>query len=87
MSNTSKLKQTDNKTKEIESALQELKKMQKYLDDPDEEVSFNNIRNILGHVVFSLVVLIEENNKVRDKINKVFEQNTTKINIDSHLYS
>jgi len=63
---------------EIEQAVDELKKMQKVLDDKEIEISHEDIRSILGHVTFCLIVLIEENTKVRKKLEKAYEKHIPK---------
>jgi len=63
---------------EIEQAVDELKKMQKVLDDKEIEVSPEDIRSILGHVTFCMIVLIEENTKVRKKLEKAYEKHIPK---------
>lgn len=54
----------------IRLALVELKNMQEVLDNKEKEVSIETIRSILGHVVFSITVLIEEFLQVRKKIDE-----------------
>ena len=63
---------------DTEKAINELKEMQKVLDDKENEMEIAEIRNILGHVVFSLVILIEENTKVRNKFEKTFTEHIGK---------
>ena len=63
---------------EIEQAVDELKKMQKVLDDKETEVVLEDIRSILGHVTFCMIVLIEENTKVRKKLDKAFTKHINK---------
>lgn len=59
---------------EIEQAVDELKKMQKVLDDKENEIELADIRSILGHVTFCMIVLIEENTKARKKLDKAYEK-------------
>jgi len=76
---------------DTEKAVDELKRMQRALDNKEEEISLELIRNILGHVVFSLVTLIEENIKVTDRMEKIIEPITKNINnrgsIPNNIYS
>ena len=72
---------------EIKQAIDELKRMQKNLDDKEVKLDLSDIRSILGHVTFSLIVLIEENSKVRKKLEKAFEKNMPKRSGSSELYS
>lgn len=72
----------------IEKAVDELKRMQETLDDKEEEIEPEAIRNILGHVVFCLIVLIEENTKVRNKLEKAYEKHIPKVGSKiENLYS
>jgi len=63
---------------EIEQTVDELKKMQKFLDDKETEIEIEDIRSILGHVTFCMIVLIEENTKVRKKLDKAFTKHIIK---------
>jgi len=76
---------------DTEKAVDELKRMQRALDNKEEEISLELIRNILGHVVFSLVILIEGNMKVTDRMEKIIEPITKNINnrgsIPNNIYS
>jgi len=65
---------------DIKKAVVELKKFQEAIDDPKREMNLDEIRAILGHVVFSLVILIEENMKVTDRMKKIIEPITKNIN-------
>jgi len=71
----------------IKQAVEELKKMQKDLDDPEVELELVDIRSILGHTVFCLTVLIEENSKVRKKLEKAYEKYVPKKGSGFDLYS
>lgn len=65
---------------DIENAVAELKKFQEAIDDSKREMNLDEIRAILGHVVFSLVILIEENMKVTDRMKKIIDPITKNIN-------
>ena len=72
---------------EIKQAVDELKNMQKDLDDKKVEMRIVDIRSILGHVVFCMTVLIEENSKVRKKLEKAYEKYVPKKGSGFDLYS
>jgi len=71
---------------DIKKAVTELKKFQEAIDDPKRELNLDEIRAILGHVVFSLVILIEENMKVTDRMKKIIEPITKNINNRDSIY-
>lgn len=72
---------------EIKQAVDELKNMQEDLDDKEVELELADIRSILGHVVFCMIVLIEENTKVRKKLERAYEKHIPKRGSGLDLYS
>jgi len=72
----------------VDQVLKELKTMQEELDDVENvEVTLETLRIAVGHLTFCLIVLIEENNKISKKLNKVFGEHIEHKDNANSLYS